>query len=344
MSQFSRRPFFAGIIVFGPNVTDELPKATSERTPQKPPRRQHVVPQFYLGRWADDREHILMTDKTDGRRMRTSLGAAAVIKDFYTVETTDGKSYAVEDWLATLEGRAAEILRKIDEGEFPLRSKEDHDTLAVYIAFQHARGREFHDLLESAAQAITEVMAIGLSSHPDAMRVAMERTSGTKPSAAEVDEQRKSMRKALDEKRITTTVPRSYAVGDMIAIAPNMAEVIAQRSWILLSSDDARFITSDVPVGMIGGTFADGRRMPLGLMTATEISFPIDARHSILMDRPGQAEAVVRVTDEMVLTLNARQHMMARRFTFQHPEDPFVFDERARAAALEAPEEPQTKV
>jgi hypothetical protein len=129
----------------------------------------------------------------------------------------------------------------------------------------------------------------------------------------------------------------------MIAIAPEMAKVIAQRSWILLSSDARRFITSDVPVGMIGGTLPDGRRMPLGLMTATEISFPIDARHSILMDRPGRTEGVVRVTDEMVLALNARQHMMARRFTFQHPEDPFVFDERARAAALEAPNEPQAK-
>src|SRR2546426_8683073 len=192
--------------------------------------------------------------------MRTSLGAVAVINDFYTVETTDGKSYAVEEWLGMLEGRAAEILRKIDGGDFPLKSKEDHDALAVYIAFQLARGREFHDLLESAAQAITEVMAIGLTSHPDAMRVAMERTSGTKPSEAEVEEQRKSMRKAFEEKRITTTVPRSNAVGDMIAIAPEVAKVIAQRSWILLSSDAARFITSDVPVGMIGGTFSDGRR------------------------------------------------------------------------------------
>jgi hypothetical protein len=61
------------------------------------------------------------------------------------------------------------------------------------------------------------------------------------------------------------------------------------------------------------------------------------------MERPGQAEAVVRVTDEMVLLLNARQHMMARRFTFQHPSDPFVFDERGRGAAREAPEEPQTR-
>ena len=79
-----------------PKVTDEVSKTNAERAPQKPPRRQHVVPQFYLARWADDREQVLMTDKTDGRRVRTSLSAAAVIKDFYTVETTDGKSYAVE--------------------------------------------------------------------------------------------------------------------------------------------------------------------------------------------------------------------------------------------------------
>ena len=135
-------------------MTDELSKTNAAPAPQKPPRRQHVVPQFYLARFADDRDQLLMTDKTDGRRMRTSLGAVAVINDFYTVETTDGKSYAVEEWLGMLEGRAAEILRKIDGGDFPLKSKEDHDALAVYIAFQLARGREFHDLLESAAQCL----------------------------------------------------------------------------------------------------------------------------------------------------------------------------------------------
>lgn len=305
----------------------------------KPPRRQHVVPEFYLRRFADTDGQVVMTDKRDARRIRTSVDAVMVIKDFYTVDTTSGKSYAVEIWLSQLEGRAAESLRKIDGGEFPLKSREDHDVLAVYIAFQLARGNEFHDLLETAAQAMTEAMTIALTSHPEAMRLAMEGAFGTQPSDAEVHEQRKALREALEQKRITTTVPRSTAVGEMIAIAPEIAKVIAQRSWILLRSKDARFITSDVPVGMIGGTFPDGRRMPVGVMTATEISFPIDSFNCILMDKPRQAEGVVHVPDDVVLTLNARQHLMARRFTFQHPGDPFVFDQRAAAAAMEAPRE-----
>jgi uncharacterized protein DUF4238 len=305
----------------------------------KPPRRQHVVPQFYLKRFSDPEDRVVMTDKRDGRRVATSVGAVMVIKDFYTVETPSGKSYAVENWLSDLEGRAAEVLRRIDAGEFPLQKKEDHDLLAVYIAYQLARGQDFHDLLESAAQAFTEAMTIAMTSHPDAMRVTMERAFERKPSDAEVDEQRRSLREALEQKRIKTSVPRSRAVGDMVAIAPEMAKMIALRSWILLQSETARFITSDVPVGMIGGTLPDGRRMPLGLMTATEISFPIDSRSCILMDRPGRAEGAVHVPDDMVLTLNARQHLMARRFTFQHPDDQFVFDERAAAAAREAPQD-----
>jgi hypothetical protein len=263
-----------------------------------------------------------------------------VIKDFYTVETTTGKSYVVEEFLSKLEGRAAEVLRKIDGGEFPLKSTDDHDALAVYIAYQLARGTEFHDLLESAAQAVTEAMTIAVTSHPDAMRHAIEGAFGTKPTDAEVEEQRESLRAALDERRIKTTVPRSMAVGEMIEIAPEIAKVLAQRSWILLHSVTAQFITSDVPVGMIGGSFPDGRRMPVGVMTATEISFPIGPRHCILMDRPKQTEGIVDVSEEIVLTLNARQHLMARRFTFQHPDNAFVFDERAAEAAHEAPRSP----
>jgi hypothetical protein len=304
---------------------------------QGPPRRQHVVPRVYLRRFADDAERVVMTDKTDGRRIGTSLEAVMVMKDFYTVETTAGKNYAIEKQLADLEGRTAEVLRKIDQGEFPLRSSEDRALLAVYMAFQMARGTEFQDLLESAAQAFTEAMTIALTSHPDAMRVTMERALGLKPSDAEVELQRTSLREALDQKRITTKVPRSRAVGEMIAMAPVIANVLALRSWILVRSESARFITSDVPIGMIGGTFPDGRRMPIGVATATEISFPLDARHCVLMDRPGRNETVVDVGDDTILTLNARQHMMARRFTFQHPDDPFVFDELARTAAREAP-------
>jgi hypothetical protein len=53
--------------ITGPNVTDELSKTNAAPAPQKPPRRQHVVPQFYLARFADDRDQLLMTDKTRER-------------------------------------------------------------------------------------------------------------------------------------------------------------------------------------------------------------------------------------------------------------------------------------
>jgi hypothetical protein len=304
-----------------------------------PPARQHVVPAFYLRRFADITSHVLMTDKEDGRRVKSSVREVMVIKDFYTLETDGGRSYVVEEWLSKLESRTAEILRKIDEGEFPLRSKEDHDLLALYIAYQLCRGQQFRGMLDTVAEMFAEITALGLAHHSGAMRIAMEHATGQQLSDDEVKEEQRYMREALDGKRIKANVPQTAAVGDMIAIAPEVANILAQRSWMLLRTDGERFITSDVPVGMIGGTLPDGRPMPVGVMTASEISFPLDARQCILMDKPRQQEGVVRVNDEMVLALNGRHYLMARRFTFQHPEDPFVFDDRARQAATEGSQE-----
>ena len=100
-------------------------------------------------------------------------------------------------------------------------------------------------------------MAIALTSHPDAMRVTMERALGTKPSEAEVEEQRKSLREALEDKRITTTVPRSKAVGDMIAINVDPSDDGKERKrprpiWEVLDRD-ARPSWRELP-GLLGGS------------------------------------------------------------------------------------------
>jgi hypothetical protein len=71
------------------------------------------VPEFYLRRFADG-GLVVMTDKREDRKAQVPVDVVMVIKDFYTIETDKGRSYVVEKWLADLEGRAAEVLRKID--------------------------------------------------------------------------------------------------------------------------------------------------------------------------------------------------------------------------------------
>jgi len=51
---------------------DEPEAAVNRKATNKPPRRQHVVPEFYLKRFADSDGRLLMTDKSDGRRISTS--------------------------------------------------------------------------------------------------------------------------------------------------------------------------------------------------------------------------------------------------------------------------------
>lgn len=304
--------------------------------PEHRARLHHLVPEFYLRRFAGDDGSVLVTDKIAGTRKLIAPRVLMTQHDYYTLETVDGLSDEVERWLSQLEGDAADVLRRIDAGHFP-PTRADRDMLSMFMAFQLCRGPQFHETLETAASMQTEAMALGLSTFPEAMRQAIRETLGNEPSDEEIREHQDDLRRAVDEKRITTTVPRPMAVIEMMAIAPELARFLAQRSFDLYETGEPSFIAGDVPVAMWNRPLFDGRPMPVGVMTAQEITFPIDSRRCILLGQPGTGEGHYAIPSDSegglgVQHLNERHYLYARRFTFQHPGSSFTFD---RDAALE---------
>ncbi|MDQ0647238.1 hypothetical protein QFZ53_001434 [Microbacterium natoriense] len=105
------------------------------------PRRHHLLPAFYLDRWADG-NRVRVTDLLRNRNAyETAPRSAALETDFYRLQEANGISPVYwEAWLSEVEGHAATALREIDAER--MLSDESQQWLCLFLATQMMRGRK----------------------------------------------------------------------------------------------------------------------------------------------------------------------------------------------------------
>ena len=149
-------------------------------------RRHHVVPRFYLRRFADNAGQLMRVELPGRRRHLLSVNNAAVVNDFYLMEGDGTSPDAFEDALSTLEGRAATAFETlIDQRQWPL-DPQVHAVIAVWAAAQHLRtvaARQAGSELTDAAVKLS--IAIG---GREALGKVLETIEGRPATAAEIDE------------------------------------------------------------------------------------------------------------------------------------------------------------
>ena len=110
------------------------------------PRKHHLVPRFYLDRWATD-GMVKVTDLTNGRPSYLSKAQNALVEtDFYRVPdgTVEGGSPVVwETWLSKIEGDAAKVFAAVDRGGLGDLNESQWTRLLTFIAVQITRSRSF---------------------------------------------------------------------------------------------------------------------------------------------------------------------------------------------------------
>ncbi len=100
-------------------------------------RRHHLLPQFYLRRFASAGEQIRVVARDGSKSFITSVAKAAAETDFYTVETKNGPSQELEKLLSQVEDLGASAIEQTI-ASFP-PSPEVRVNLATFIAFQFTR-------------------------------------------------------------------------------------------------------------------------------------------------------------------------------------------------------------
>ncbi|OYT91753.1 MAG: hypothetical protein CFE43_11675 [Burkholderiales bacterium PBB3] len=190
------------------------------------PVRQHWVPRVYLRGFCSDpkdRKQIYVRDLASGTNFLSSIDRVAVKKHFYTLNRmSDSPSYAVENYLASIESEVAPVLTAVCESqELPI----DHSALVVlsrFLATLFIRSRQGLQVVHGHREEVREAFVKGGAGQPPDYAAALL---------------------ALDDEAMRELFARSVVV-----VGARISERLLGMNWRLLRATDAYFLTSENPM------------------------------------------------------------------------------------------------
>ena len=250
------------------------------------PRRQHYVPQWYLRRFRDPtskagRDYVAAYDqrsKTQHERM--AIKNVAVESNFYTLEAPDHPdAYIVEKQLARLDELHSDLIARIlDRGS--VLNAEIPEVRALLV-LQHARTRALRQRTERAFRG-------------EVQRQVGEQLEEEGPPANWPDELRESFAENIEVlKRCEWKAENEKDELMAIQLGPNRGFRIGLdlfRGFTIVRLLNAAFVASDNPIVARRLSYPHwGGIMDIGLANASELWFPLDPRHALLMTRDAVA-------------------------------------------------------
>jgi hypothetical protein len=312
-------------------------------------RRHHTVSAFLLDRFARDTtegRRVCMLEKATGRPRQLSPRNATVRKHFYSLDVDDGRrDPAVEDVLAKIEAIAAPLVRRLEAGEFPVRSERLE--LALFLAVCWLRTPVWRDQMASIMEQATEAMvAESYRLDPAAAQRAFAE-SDMELTPEEIEEFRREFVADLESGRLGVEMPKNAMIGNFLEGANGASWAMFLLDWTLVRVEPPdEFIVGDTPVSlydpapMFPGGGAGLLSSPdaqvfipigphLGLLLQSNRDVWAWARENLEalreMTNEARAEAVNDVegtwsegvaTSEFVRELNLRTYANAERYIF----------------------------
>lgn len=286
-------------------------------------RRQHVVSRFYLNGFANDSNGIRRVTLPGDESHLLSTTNAGVIKDFYTVTLPDGtQSDAFEQAFGQVEGPAAEALRAIESGEWPVAG-ERRAALAEWIALQHLRSEDVR-----ASQGTIDAELIRLivgTSGKAALRRVIETAEGREIPDDELDREWRDITKSGGPTLIPDTVKH---IKLLVSLLDGTTGYLHDCHWSVFRFSRRALVTSDHPVSLTAGPDHPSWR-GVGLATADMFLVPlarrlalaIQPRHRLPAGRGVVPDTVQQGTTLIARSINQETVLRARRYIYHHPDD-----------------------
>lgn len=283
-------------------------------------RRHHLVPRFYLRRFANPKEQVFAFRRTAGKGFTTSIDNAPVETGFYSVDDEFGdSSEMVEGMLGKIEAINADILHRVDTDDSTL-TDDERVSLSHLLALQFTRTRDFRNTSVGLADFLVRAQA-GLifgGVERDRWRDAYQETTGRDISEAEVVQLANF---AAGEGEYTFMPPRNELVAHMLKLTSDIAPAFFARSWHIIKSEERAFATSDRPVVLWSRPDPQRLGLGIGVATADEIYFPLDSRKVLVLTREDVGwPSVVLATSRMIKQTNVIIAHAAHEWLFHHPK------------------------
>jgi len=192
------------------------------------PTKQHYVPQCYLREFVDKKTAskkdpiVWVFDKDGKNRRKDKVKNVLASNDLYTLKFNGHKSYVIEETLANLEMRYAQIFRENIQNNLPL-NEEEHIILCAFVSAMLMRTLRQKDHMERNIDEIIDLME------------SLERAHNAEPKQSqELRKQKENFHKL-----------------SVVNLLPDITKLLLKMNVAFLcAKPGAKFITSDNPCFM----------------------------------------------------------------------------------------------
>jgi hypothetical protein len=244
------------------------------------PIRHHYIPQFFQRRFADDEDHLVVTQLDGGESKRLHVSDIAVSRNFYTsIDNVIGETVATEKLLAVIDGLAAPAIRRMVTGVLFPPSPKDREYFTIWLSLLWLRDPHTRRRMEANTDQFYK-MDLALLVRPDAARARLRRNLQREPTTAEVD-QLVEVAERRDE--IEVVPPQSYLVKMMLQLALSSWPYFLHRPMTVWKLPEPGLVFTDRPVVLSQYPENSDPLMGVGVANADEILFPLDRQHLLLL-------------------------------------------------------------
>jgi hypothetical protein len=225
-----------------PTPTTVVPKLSG-------PKKQHVVPRFYLDGYCRDGLLSVYDRQKNEFRIQTPHNTGA-ITHYYTFTDADGRRrYDLEHLMCEYEGKAAQIIRKLSAKE--QLTNEKRSDMAIFVAIMGFRTPDHIDSLKSANGEMIKRMSQMIFGSEKLAKVAVKQNpKNVGLSEGEIEQQAKQLCEFVQRNQFTVETDHQWALGMSMSMFAKVADILVRRDWVVMHRDSEKrsFITGDAPL------------------------------------------------------------------------------------------------
>lgn len=256
--------------------------------PQKPKRRHHINPRFYLRAFqAPDAEgYIWRYDTGSGEILKLSIDDASVRRDYYSHVNEDGlrDTEFIENFISDIESEVAPVFEKIITSSDPTDNLTDQERLnfSYFVSLSWLRSpanrRQTAEFLGALIKSTSYAVGSDAKSYLQSYR-RMEADKDTKEEEQLSDEEIEETRVFMLSDEYDVNISEQVTLLPLVHLQ-EVAETIVRMNWTWLASPDGiDFITSDSPVIRSIPPVPHHPMMGLGLRNKfIEVSLPVSPK------------------------------------------------------------------
>jgi hypothetical protein len=265
-----------------------------ERRETDPQRAvNHLVPRFYLNRFADDNKRLAAVQRGTGATHIASTEKLSAQADFYSyIDVHGDKSSDLETILSKFESQAAPAFERIAAAPTATPTEEDRGLILNFIAFQVGRSRRFRHQYNAMADFGQKLMLSMESKDPSDARERLRAAMDRDPTDGEVQQWLEMLE---DPDKLVFEPHQNEGLMAGLHVGAEVLAALVARRWIILRMSEPILVTSDEPVTLWSRPRRDDSFYGRGLGNADEVRLPLDRHHMLvlLLEEPPKRSGAV---------------------------------------------------